>query len=81
MSYAKIKQLCSTASAYTNNDKFIPLNSKIYDEVKIKFKPLYNSDNENNNIMPKDLKTFGPVVKQTYSEQNKLGGCIPCNKY
>ena len=83
MSYAKMKQLCNTVSvAYTNNDKYIPLNSKIYDEIKIKFNPLsHPSSNNTQHKMPEDLKNFEQVVKKSYSEHKKAGGCIPCNKY
>tara|TARA_Y100000389_G_C17328694_1_gene446900 strand:- start:538 stop:786 length:249 start_codon:yes stop_codon:yes gene_type:complete len=81
MSYAKLKFLCDTVSlALTDNTKFIPENSRIYDKNTVRIQSLTNSNftgGYKHNI-PEDLKNFEPVINTKY-KQYYIGNCKSCN--
>jgi|TARA_B110000259_G_scaffold176928_1_gene213555 hypothetical protein len=80
MSYAKLKQICKTVSSvYTDNRKFIPENSKLYDKQYIyNLSKINYTESSINNNMPEDLKTFDKVYNQNISNFKKNGGCNSC---
>jgi hypothetical protein len=82
MPYAKLKRLCDTVSrALTDNTKYIPENSTIYQQKTTQLHPLTNlqfSNYDHNHNLPEDLKTFEPVTT-TNLVQKYIGNCKSCN--
>ena len=64
MSYAKLKQICKTVSSvYTDNRKFIPENSKLYDKQYIYNLSKINwIDSSINNNMPEDISKLSKSI-------------------